>query len=135
MFPVTLAISWYPSPARTYYLGAGALQGPLRAYRLGTWEARGSGKYFWFYSCTISGSSCYDIFTILPQFLGYVVCMFMQGLHHQHYGFGQRHLTGRLRSSCTSPKIRRVTTVLIIVPASSQSTLRNQGCCFNKVLT
>ena len=28
-----------PSPPRTYYLGTGALQGPLKAYYLGTWGA------------------------------------------------------------------------------------------------
>ena len=32
----------YPSPPRTYYLGTGALKGPLRAYYLGTWGARDS---------------------------------------------------------------------------------------------
>ena len=29
-----------PAPPRTYYLGTGALKGPLRAYYLGTWGAR-----------------------------------------------------------------------------------------------
>ena len=29
-----------PSPPRTYYLGTGALKGPLGAYYLGTWGAR-----------------------------------------------------------------------------------------------
>ena len=28
------------APPRTYYLGTGALKGPLRAYYLGTWGAR-----------------------------------------------------------------------------------------------
>ena len=30
----------FPSPPRTYYLGTGALKGPLGAYYLGTWGAR-----------------------------------------------------------------------------------------------
>ena len=37
---VTVGNLQYPSPPRTYYLGTGALKGPLRAYYLGTWGAR-----------------------------------------------------------------------------------------------
>ena len=36
----SIYFEYSPGPARTYYLGTGALKRPLRPYYLGTWGAR-----------------------------------------------------------------------------------------------